>query len=178
MFHLNDKVVYPGHGVAKINKVVEKIVAGQVTRFFELQFLNKDMTVLVPIDNLEGIGIRSLSSADHISKVFQILAEPASKINTLDLSASNWNKRNKEYQFKLRTGDINEIMEIYRDLKQISLKKELSFGEKSLLQQTEHLLAEEISIVQNLDSERAAEQLRSLFSFAHPSVPSGTQKTA
>jgi RNA polymerase-interacting CarD/CdnL/TRCF family regulator len=75
---------------------------------------------------------------------------------------SNWNKRNKAYQGTLRTGNLQEICSIYRDLKHIENHKELSFGEKSLLQQTELLLAEEISIVKNVEIARAAEQLRTL----------------
>lgn len=166
MFSLNDKVVYPGHGVAKVNKVIDKIVGGHVTSFYELKFINKDMTVLVPTNNHATIGIRPLCSKDHIDDIFKILAKPATKkINSSELTASNWNKRNKEYQCKLRSGDLKEISEIYRDLKHISSYKELSFGEKSLLHQTESLLAEEISLVNKIDEERAVEDLRSQFSY-------------
>lgn len=163
MFRLNDKVVYPGHGVAKINRVVEKMVVGQQASFYELTFLNKEMTVLVPVANTEGIGLRPLSSTNRIDNIFKMLAEPAKKLKHYELTANNWNKRNKEYQLKLRTGNLEEISEIYRDLKHISQQKELSFGEKNLLNQTENLLAEEISIVRKLESEKTVECLRSLF---------------
>ena len=76
--------------------------------------------------------------------------------------ATNWNKRNKEYQGKLRTGDLCEICEIYRHLKHVELQKELSFGEKTLLHQTEALLVEEIAIVRNISENEAADYLRSL----------------
>lgn len=165
MFHVNDKVVYPGHGVARIIQIVEKLVAGKITTFFELQFLNKDMTVLVPTTNFDDIGIRPLSSTDKINDIFKLLGQPAKKIANYELTASNWNKRNKEYQNKLRSGNLHDISEIYRDLKYISQQKELSFGEKNLLNQTETLLAEEISIVQKVDSDQAVEHLRSMFNF-------------
>ena len=164
MFRLNDKVVYPGHGVAKITRIVEKIIAGQSSSFYELKFLNKEMTVLVPIANTMSIGLRPLSSNNSIDGIFKMLAEPAKKLKHYELTANNWNKRNKEYQSKLRTGNIEEITEIYRDLKHIALQKELSFGEKNLLNQTENLLAEEISIVMKLEAEKTVEQLRSIFS--------------
>lgn len=163
MFRLNDKVVYPGHGVAKINRIVEKIIAGQNASFYELTFLNKEMTVLVPIANTGGIGLRPLSSTNRIDDIFKMLAEPAKKLKHYELTANNWNKRNKEYQLKLRTGNLEEISEIYRDLKHISQQKELSFGEKNLLNQTENLLAEEISIVRKLEAEKTVEYLRSMF---------------
>jgi CarD family transcriptional regulator len=163
MFRLNDKVVYPGHGVAKINRIVEKIVSGQNSSYYELRFLNKEMTVLVPISNTEGLGLRPLSSTNRINDIFKMLAEPAKKVKNYELLANNWNKRNKEYQLKLRTGNLEEISEIYRDLKHIAQHKELSFGEKNLLNQTEGLLAEEISIVRKLEAEKTVECLRAMF---------------
>ena len=77
---------------------------------------------------------------------------------------SNWNKRSKDYQCKLRTGDLYEICRIYRDLNHLATRKELSFGEKSLLHQTEALLVEEISLVMEMGEEKAMARLRSLFS--------------
>jgi CarD family transcriptional regulator len=162
-YSVNDRVVYPGYGVARISSIVTKSVGTEAVDFFELKFLNKDMTVLVPVAKLSSVGIRPLSALKHINNAFQILAEPAREISPYELTASNWNKRNKEYQNKIRRGDLIELSEIYRDLKHISHQKELSFGEKSLLQQTEMLLAEEISLVENVVPEVAISQLRSNF---------------
>lgn len=160
-FCLNEKVVYPGHGVAQISRIVEKQVAGNNACFFELKFLNKDMTILVPTHNLSSVGIRRLSSTENIIDIFKTLSQPAQKVS-YD-AVTNWNKRNKDYQCKLRSGDLQEICKIYRDLKNMSFYKELSFGEKALLQQTENLLAQEISLVQNMEEVKAIEHLRSLF---------------
>lgn len=162
MFSIGDKVVYPGHGVAKIIRIVEKIVAGNISHFFELKFLHKDMTILVPKSNLSSIGLRRLSSNEVIDDVFEILSQPAKLCR--DSVLSNWNKRSKDYQCKLRTGDLLEICRIYRDLNHLAARKELSFGEKNLLHQTEALLVEEISLVQEVVEEKAMAQLRSLFS--------------
>ena len=162
-YTVNDRVVYPGHGVAQISAVVKKSVGVDSVEFFELKFLNKDMTVLVPVMSPEAVGIRPLSPAKRIHNVFEILAEPAREISPYELTASNWNKRNKDYQSKIRRGDLIELSEIYRDLKHISQQKELSFGEKTLLAQTETLLAEEISLVEQVIPEQAVSQLRSHF---------------
>lgn len=159
MFSLNEKVVYPGHGVARINRIIEKNVAGNIVEFYELKFVNKEMTILVPVSNIESVGIRKLSSEERIDEIFTFLAQPAK----LAGNASSWNKRSKQYQFKLRSGDLFEISKIYRDLKYISQQKELSFGERTLLQQTEALLVEEVSLVKNVGEEKAIESLRSLF---------------
>lgn len=163
MFTRNEKVVYPGHGVAIISCVIEKKIAGRSLQFFELRFLNKDMTILVPTENANSVGIRPLSSAEYINDIFKILAQPA-MIKQIDAAVSNWNKRNKEYQGKLRSGNLLELCAIYRDLRHIEVNKELSFGEKSLLQQTENLLIEEISIVTKVPVADAAKQLKDLVS--------------
>lgn len=128
MFALNEKVVYPGHGVAYVSCLLEKVVGGSVTTFFELSFYHKEMTILVPVNSSDAVGLRKLSSRENIEHVFKILYD--SKEICSEGSPSNWNRRNKDYQSKLRSGNLYDICKIYRDLKCISTKKELSFGEK------------------------------------------------
>ena len=160
MFSQDEKVVYPGHGVAIINRVFERKMGGTTARFFELRFINKDMTILVPIDNLESIGIRKLSSRKHINRLFDMFSDPI--IPHQNEVALNWNKRNKEYQGKIRSGKLREICEIYRDLKHIEKHKDLSFGEKNLLHQTESLLSEEIALACDMQPDKATSKLRNL----------------
>ena len=164
MFCLNEKVVYPGHGVAKINRIITKLISGCEATFYELLFINKDMMILVPTANADGVGLRPLSSHELVQDVFVTLTAPAQRINHAEFTGSSWNKRNKEYQIKLKTGDLRELSEIYRDLHFISTHKELSFGEKHLLQQIESLLVEEIALVEQLGEEKTMEHLRSLCS--------------
>lgn len=168
MFSRSEKVVYPGHGVAHINRIVEKKIAGKVVFFFELKFLSKEMIILIPVDNTDFVGIRKLSSLECVSAIFKTLSSPSEQCLAHDMSMSNWNKRNKDYQVKLRRGDLTEIGEIYRDIKYIGLQKELSFGEKVLLQQTETLLVEEISLVKNMSVSETLEYLRSLIPTIRP----------
>ena len=161
MFSQGDKVVYPGHGVARVRRVLEKMVAGKTSQFFELELLKKEMVVLVPIENAREVGIRRLSTRKGIEDVLELVAQPV-LLSSQDSYVMNWNKRNREYLGKIRSGNLLEIGEIYRNLKHISGHKELSFGEKNLLHQTELLLAEEISIVNEVIPEFATQQLRSL----------------
>lgn len=163
MFAVNDKVVYPGHGVAYIAQVVEKIIGGIKTTYYELHFINKEATILVPTLNAQSVGMRHLSNEGSLPDVFNVLKQPAKVINNYnEFTASNWNKRNKRYQLQFRTGKLIELSEIYRDLRFIETQKELSFGEKNLLNQAESLLVEEISLVKNQTQEKTLEQLRSL----------------
>ena len=162
MFSLNEKVVYPGHGVAEIVRIVEKVVAGHRMSYYELKFLNNDMTVLVPVEGASEAAIRPISSRKSVQDALGVLSQPVRRLSSYEFTASCWNKRNKEYQIKLRTGGLRELSEIYRDLYSMGTQKELSFGEKNLLQQAELLLAEEISLVERLERDRAVQYLRSL----------------
>jgi CarD family transcriptional regulator len=163
MFSLSEKVVYPGHGVAQINSIIEKNVAGKVVTFYELCFLHKEMTILIPTENIKLTGIRKLSTEANIKDIFKVLSEPIKKLNPQEIGVTNWNKRSKHYLFKLKSGDIIEISKIYRELQFMSHQKELSFGERNLLIQTEELLAEEISLVKNVVEEQAIDFLRGFF---------------
>jgi CarD family transcriptional regulator len=162
MYDLNEKVVYPGHGVAQIVRIIEKQVAGSTTNFYELKFINKEATVLVPTHGAEVVGIRPLNSPQGIDEALIVLGYPARRIANSEFSASNWNKRNKEYQLKLRRSNLRELAEVYRDLRYIETQKELSFGEKNILNQTESLIAEEISAASCVAPDMAVEQLRIL----------------
>lgn len=164
MFCLDEKVIYPGHGVAKINRLIKKQVSGKEVTFYELTFLSKEVTVLVPTDNAKLIGLRALSASEEIKNAFNKLKFSLKKSNKNEFVSINWNKRNKEYQLKLRSGSFPDLLEIYKDLRYLSSYKELSFGEKNLLQQTETLLVEEISIVEDMAYEKVVEQLRLLCS--------------
>lgn len=161
MFNQNQKVVYPGHGVAKINRIITKKIAGRTVSFFELKFIHKDMVILVPVDNAGCVGIRALSSQEDVGVVLSSLSQPMILSNN-DIITSNWNKRNKEYLGKIRSGNLYEICAIYRELRHIEFHKELSFGEKALLQQTESLLVEEIALVNDSKEEAVTQQIRAL----------------
>lgn len=160
MFNQDEFVVYPGHGVAKVLRVLERKIGGKSTQFYELRFVNKDMTILVPIDKIDAIGIRKLSSQKDIGSMLKMLADPV--VTTNHDVVLNWNKRNKEYQNKIRSGKLREIGEIYRMLKHIEQYKELSFGEKNILHQTEALLVEEIVLVCDMGRDKAIQKLRSV----------------
>jgi CarD family transcriptional regulator len=172
-FDLNDKVVYPSHGVAKITRIIEKSISGKITTLYELKFVSQDMTILVPTNNFHIIGVRALSSLEAINDIFDFLGSEWPKKHKQEMAAGNWKHRNKDYQTKLRKGSLKDIGEIYRDLKMIESHKELSFCEKNLLVKTEGLLAEEISLVKRIEEEKALETLRSFFggSYMHLDKP-------
>lgn len=168
-FSANDRVVYPGHGVAQITRSIEKVVGREVVIFFELKLMSKDMTVLVPAANFDVVGIRALCSHTYVTHIFKLLKKPLD-FSLQEITAGNWSKRHKEYQGKMRTGDLQELCEMYRDLKQLATQKDLSFGEKNLLHQTELMLSEEIALVLNMQQNETILLLRSFFSAYVPQV--------
>lgn len=163
MFDLNQNVVYPGYGVARVNRIIERMVGAQIEHFYELKFLHKDMTILVPVANMSAVGLRTLSSHACVELVFKLLSNPILRNSGCGEVLSSWNKRNKKYQALLRSGDLVEISKIYRDLQYLAQTKELSFGERTLLAQTETLLAEEIAMVSHVVPEQAVLQMRAFF---------------
>lgn len=151
MFHLNDMVVYPAFGVAKLTREVVKTIERKAIYFYELNFINKDVKVLIPKENINSVGLRNLNNKEYIEEVLKgfFLVYSDSWIN--EISLTSWNRRTKDYQAKIRCGNMKDIAKIYRDLKNIEKNKILSFGEKAILNQVEELFCEEISIVYEKD---------------------------
>lgn len=164
MFKQGNKVVYPGHGVAIIEDIIEKSVGEKKIRFYKLKFLYTDMMILVPVDNnAQHVGLRSLCSEKDIDLAVSELHKAPKKLETLDSTPSSWNKRNKGYQLKIQGGNLRDIACIYRDLMYISRQKELSFGERNLLHSAEELLLQEILVVKRQDRNHVVQILRTPF---------------
>lgn len=164
MFKLNDKVVYPGHGVAVVDQIVEKQVAERAISFMKLVFLFKDMTILVPTYNVDAIGIRKPSNQEIIDLVMdELKRKPERRLESIDFTPSGWNRRNKDYQARIQSGRLLDIAKIYRDLMYVAQQKDLSFGERTLLQITEELIAQEMQIIKNSDRELVIQELRTPF---------------
>lgn len=176
MFSVNERVIYPGYGVAIIHNIIEKTIAGTVARFYELSFLSRDVTILVPVANADTVGIRALSGEDCLEDVYGVMMLPPREAPHHEFTASSWNRRSKEYQAKLRMGGIRDLAEIYRDLRAAEGYKELSFGEKQLLQQAEELLVQELSVVYTIPEEVMAQKLRDFCKKHVCSVPNESSK--
>ena len=164
MFKLKDKVVYPGHGVAVVDEIIERNIGGNAVSFFKLVFLFKEMNILVPVYNSECIGIRYPSDETVIEAALEELSKkPEKKLESVDFTPSGWNRRNKEYQLKIQSGKMLDIAKVYRDLMHIAQQKELSFGERTLLTVLEELMAQEIQVVRSIARDAAIQELRSTF---------------
>lgn len=159
MFSLNEKVVYPGHGVATINRIIERLVGGRKMVFYELVIINNNTTVLIPVDRLIESGIHPVS-LNRIDELFKTLAKPFGK-KLSEIPTANWTKKSKFYLGGLRTGNHEAVCNIYKDLQRSALLKDLSYSEKILLQKTENLLVEEVIAATGMSEGEARERLRS-----------------
>lgn len=161
MFGLSSIVVYPAYGVAKITREVVKKIENKPVYFFELNFISKDVKILIPRENVDCVGLRPLCSKSFLENIFKSFFSEYSGSWMDEVSLMSWNRRSKEYQLKIRKGDLIDIAKIYRDLKFIEKHKILSFGEKAILQQVEELFCEEICCVYNKEYNDIVHSIRS-----------------
>ena len=110
MFEVGDKIVYPMHGAGVIESIEEREILGQKQNYYIVRMPIGDMKVMIPIDNVEDIGIREIIGVQEVEKVIETLKEQ----NTI--VTNNWNKRYRENMGKIKTGDIFEVAEVVKTL--------------------------------------------------------------
>jgi CarD family transcriptional regulator len=157
---IGSMVVYPGYGVALVSRELIRDINDVAVSFYELKFLDKDVTILVPKDGFEHVGIRALSTKKDVEKIYDIFRESLSEDWLEETCKVSWNRRNKDYQNRIRNGDLIDVARIYRDLKYIAFYKGLSFGEKAVLSQVGTLLSEECSAIEKKPIETVVAELK------------------
>lgn len=143
MFDVGDKIVYPMHGAGIIVDREKKEILGLEKDYFILKIPVGELKISIPIDKINEVGIRSIVDEGTIDKVLGIISENQGDI------IQNWNKRYKDNLEKLRTGDICEISEVFRDLYILDVEKGLSMAEKKLLNASKKMLISEIAVVED-----------------------------
>ncbi len=167
MFELFEIVVYRGYGVAKISREVTKKIENRDVCFFELNFIAKEVKILVPKNACASVNLRKLHSKEFIEEMFLRFLNLSTEYTgewIFNVSLISWNRRSKDYQIKIITGDMDVIAKIYLDLNFIERNKKLSFGEKTLFNQIEDLIVEEIAVVFSQQKEDVLISLRSFVS--------------
>ena len=157
-FKSGDKIVYPGHGVGEIEGIRTTVLGGQEHHIFNIKIIDTGMKVMVPVSQAASVGIRKIVDKRAIDEVYAILKDRDFKIDT-----QTWNRRFREYSQKIKTGSVFEIAMVLRDLSVLSADKELSFGEKKMLDMAETLLVSEIAIAKARPHDKVACELRALF---------------
>ena len=149
MFNIGDKVVYPMHGAGIIESIEEKEILGSKNKYYIMRMPIEGMSVMIPIDNIEALGIRTVVDKREADRVFEILSQNPTEMNKI------WTKRYRENEKIIKNGDIFEISEIVRNLILQDRAKKLSVGEKKILTNAKNILVSELMLSLEIDNNRA-----------------------
>jgi CarD family transcriptional regulator len=138
LFQIGDKIVYPMHGAGVIESIEEKEILGDLRRYYVLRMPIGDMKVMVPIMNVEDIGLRKVIDEEGVLRVLSILQEKDSPMN------ANWNRRYRNNMEKIKSGSVFELAEVVRNLSTRDKDKGLSTGEKKMLDNARQILISEL----------------------------------
>jgi CarD family transcriptional regulator len=140
-FQVGDKVIYPNHGLGVVQGIETKTILGTTCGFYHLRMVANETTVLVPVDNVDGVGLRRAICDEEIERLFSLLGD--GKID----NHQNWKGRFKDNSDRMRTGSIYDVVEVLKSLTFLSRSKNLSFREKRMLDRAKFLVVSEISEV-------------------------------
>jgi len=157
MFQIGAMAVYPAHGVGVIESIQEREVAGFLQSFYIMRLLDTDMIIMIPTSNARNIGLRTVIDSKAVAEIFEILRERPTRLNQ-----QTWNRRYRDYMDKIKTGSLFRVAEVLRDLTLLKLEKELSFGERKMLDTAKNLLVKELSLVNNKEENEIEAQLEEL----------------
>lgn len=159
MFQVGEKIVYPGHGIGEIVSIESRTISGSSQNFYILRIIDSDMKVMVPVDNSHSVGLRKITPRGDVQKIFDILKDRTHIVE----DTQTWNRRHREYTEKINSGSIFEIAEVLRDLYVLKLDKDLSFGEKKMLDTARTLLVKEIALATQEAETKILKEIKDIF---------------
>lgn len=148
LFQVGDRAVYPAHGVAEVVAIESKEIAGARKDFYVLKVVHSEMKLMIPVDGADRAGLRRVVSAETAQEVFEVL-----RSDEVAVKPGPWNRRFREYTELVNSGSLVEVAKVFRDLWRIRPDRELSYGERRLLEQSKSLLVSELSLAQRLEQE-------------------------
>ena len=160
-FAVGDKAVYPVHGVAEVVGLENRDIGGNKTSVYILKVLETGLRIIVPTTNAGSVGLRDLITSKQVKEVYSIL-----KSRDIPRDTQTWNRRYREYMEKIKTGSVFEIAEVMRDLCVLRVTKELSFGERKMLDNARSLLIKELALAKGVSEDKIAEEIDAIFAHA------------
>jgi CarD family transcriptional regulator, regulator of rRNA transcription len=157
-FNVGDKAVYPAHGVAEVVGLETREIGGNKQTFYILRILETGMKIMVPTRNVAAVGLRELIAETDVKEVYNIL-----RSKEIAVEGQTWNRRYREYMDKIKTGSVFEIAEVLRDLCVLRATKELSFGERKMLDTARQLLVKELAIAKGTKETKIESELDKIF---------------
>ena len=167
LFEVGETVVYPHHGAATIEEIKTRVVKGEEKTYLKLQVAQGDLTIEVPADNVEMVGVRDVVDEKGLQEVISVLQAKDAE------EASNWSRRFKANTEKLASGDVLKVAEVVRDLWRREQGKGLSAGEKRMLSKARQVLSSEVALARDIDEEAAEAELDRILAEGTPAEVAG-----
>lgn len=158
MFKEGDLAVYPAHGVGIIEAVETKELDNGKQDFYVMRILDNGMLIMIPTGNEKAVGLRSLIDSGDVPKVYEVL-----KSRNIEVENQTWNRRYREYMEKIKTGSVFEVAAVLRDLCLLKSDKNLSFGERKMLDTARSLLVKELALAGKMAEEQIEQDIRGIF---------------
>ena len=149
LFEVGETVVYPHHGAATIAEVKTRVIKGEEKVYLKLRVTQGDLTIEVPADNVDLVGVRDVIGKEGLERVFDVLRAPFTEEPT------NWSRRYKANLEKLASGDVIKVAEVVRDLWRRERERGLSAGEKRMLAKARQILVSELALAENTNEDKA-----------------------
>lgn len=158
-FEVGDMAVHPAHGVGQVTAVETRTIGSAAQVFYVVKILDSGMRVMVPTTNVAQVGLRPVMSRKEADKVFGIMRAPEVAV---DLQP--WNRRFRAYTEMLKSGSAYEIAKVLRDMYRLRFDKDLSFGERRLLDQAKSLLVKELALSKKVTPAAIEAEIQGIFS--------------
>jgi len=158
-FNIGDYAVYPAHGVGKIEALETKTIMDEKMEFLVINIIDTGMDVLVPVKNINNVGLRQVIKSARVKDVYDVLKEKKRSV-----MGPTWNRRYREYMEKIKSGSVFEIAEVLRDLVVLKREKELSFGERKMLDTAKTLLLKELALAKGVNEKKIDAEMQKIFS--------------
>ena len=165
VFHVGDKVVYPNHGVGIIEQILSRTMGSTVEKFYLLKIAASSLKVMIPVANVDSVGMRAVVRNGEVKKIVDYLASSQS------IDASEWKDRFKEYSDLMRSGSLTDVAAVLKSLLILGQEKALSFREKKLLERARYLLVSEIAISRNCEESVIEQALTRALTKCHLRFP-------
>ncbi len=153
MYKLGDKILYPMHGAGVIKQISKREILGEIKEYYIFTVPCGEMDVMIPVEGCDSIGVRPVVTPEEVYRAIEILGEESTEMT------GNWNKRYRENSEKIKSGNIECVAEIVRNLTRIDRESKLSAGEKKMLSNARKILQSEIMLVLDMTREEALEAI-------------------